>query len=346
MMPGLVQALGSSLLRKASFTLVAATMLVCSSGCARRPPPPAHGGPLELRRGFLFVPPRFKQNGRVVEPGSAKERLRKVERSSGHMDTADNMQLLANIAAVATWMVAAWQMTDGFGQGTEGKQAPTMIAGGAAFVTWVGFSVASDVKLAHATEAYNRPFIERRELDPARVVLSPPEARPVVQPTASALQVEHAEARARAWLIALQQKDAELLAASMETPATFRGLAPAVGEARDACAPGKDPAKPVSVRVTDAEGLAKAIACLLNDAELMSALPRDPALLQLHLADDARLVGPLARFSASVQALRLQSLVFEMRHAEEPIVYGFVAVRTLEGDEVGSVMALVVTHAE
>ncbi len=315
-----------------------------------------HGGPVEVRRGFLFVPTRFSQNGRTVDPDSAKERLRNNPRSSADMDSADTLRTAANVAAVVTWVAAAWQVTDGFGQGTGGHETAVGIAAGAAFVGWLGFGIGADGELVSAGKAYNRAFLPRRPApdSPSDLALPPPPRAPGAQPTPappappppSPLQVERGVARASEWLSALQQRSAELLAAQMEPPVTFRGVKPDEGENREACAPGKDPAKVLNIRVTDAEGLAKVVGCLLSDSALMSALAEAPVLVKVRPLAPDRLAGSLLRFATRVKELPDESLVFELHHAERDVTYGFLAVRKAEGDEVGLVSAVIIARSE
>jgi hypothetical protein len=264
------------------------------------------------------------------------------------MESADTLRMAANLAALITWIGAAWQVTDGFGQGTDGYETAVGLASGVAFVGWVGFAVATDAKIVSAGEAYNRAYLPRRPApdSPSDLALPQPARSPAAKPEPSALQIEHGIVRASNWLSALRQKDAELLASQMEPPVTFRGVKPVEGESREACAPGKDPTKVLNIRVTDAEGLAKVVACLLSDSELVSALAEPPALVKIRPLAPNRLTGNLARFAPRVKEHFADSLVFELHHAERDVTYGFLAVRKAEGDNVGLVSAVIIARAE
>lgn len=368
-------------MRPGSFFFVSPSLLalgvalsLCASGCRRLPP--AYGGPIEVRRGYAFLPTRFYQDGHQVHPDSAQARLSQAERSSDDMKVADGMQAVSNLAAITTWGLLACQLTNCFDQvDVSAHQKGFLVAESLAFGLAVGFAIGSESKVVDAAEAYNAGYPKRAPEDEFDSALPPPMVRttpPVVsaappapappttpttpsangadpwlsdEPPPSALQVEHAKARGASWLFALGQRDPAILASQMEVPVIFRGISPDAAS-REACAPGGDLKKVLNVRVTDAEGLAKVVTCLLSDAGLLAALSQDPALLEVRLVEPQRMVGALERFALNVSELRRENLVLELRHVDRPIVYGFLAVRKAGGDEVGSVSAVIIARAQ
>jgi hypothetical protein len=162
-----------------------AFVVLGAAGCSQVTTPMRSGVPLEVNRGYCFMPTEFKQRGEPVNRENTMKWLAHYKPSSPYVNAGNVLavgSIGATVVATSAFGAAAMGSTDSFKMSDGAKNALIGTAIGVGILSVI-LCVSSDGKYATAAEVYNAHLRTPDNLPPddsAPVAAKPSAADPSV----------------------------------------------------------------------------------------------------------------------------------------------------------------------